>query len=237
MQKLGPQSRPRRGRLVVGPGRSRPRGAMPALALALVVAVGALSGCGSSGDSSSASAASPTARSTAAEVSPTSDPTPTAPSTRTDPLAASPVRPVVRDGKTPKPSISVAAAKFGAAARYEDGVVLDVSGITHAKSEGQGPGVFAGEPVTRFTLTVTNGSGSTVDLNQVVVSVRYGDPQREASPVYDQTSQDLHGTLKPGTKARATYGFSIPTSSLTDVLMTVDIDGVHRVASFTGSVK
>jgi hypothetical protein len=152
-------------------------------------------------------------------------------------LAASPVRPVVRDGKTPKPTISVAPVKFGTAARYEDGLVLDVSGIAHAKSEGQGPGVFAGEPVTRFTLTVTNGSGSTVDLNQVVVSVRYGKPQREASPVYDQTSQDLHGALKPGSKARATYGFSIPAASLSDVLMTVDIDGVHRLASFTGSVK
>jgi len=86
-------------------------------------------------------------------------------------------------------------------------------------------------------MALFNGTKDRLTLGVVVVTVTYGSPARVAHAVYDQNSVDFNGTVQPGKKTTATYGFSIPKGSRHNVTMTVDIDGAHHLAVFSGSVK
>ena len=152
------------------------------------------------------------------------------------PPAPAIIRPVVRNGVRPHPSISAAPAPFGHPVVYPDGVRLKVTGIHQGHVTGQGPGVVAG-PMTTFDLAFTNGSTKPVSLDHVVPTASFGSPARIASPVYDDRTQDFGATVAPGHKATATYAFSIPVDQLSDVTIHLDFDGRHYAATFHGSVS
>ncbi|MGI8867727.1 MAG: hypothetical protein ACR2F6_02450 [Mycobacteriales bacterium] len=126
---------------------------------------------------------------------------------------------------------------FTRAVTYSDGVSLRVTGMKQAAVTGQGPGVITGEPTTTFNATLTNKGTRPINLNQVVVTAVYGSPGRLAKPVYDATSQDFAGTIKPGASSKAAYAFSIPTNELGHVKIAIDFDGAHAAAMFEGSAK
>lgn len=156
-----------------------------------------------------------------------------------DPLAPKTIKQVIRNGHKPHPTIKVkgGAKAFDKPVAYTDGLVLKVTRITQGKITGHGPGVFPGKPVTDFYVTLTNGTTKQMKLGVVVVTVVYGNPGRLARAVYGPSSRDFAGTVKVGDSANAVYGFSIPTGALSDVAMTVDIDGTHQMATFVGGVK
>jgi hypothetical protein len=88
-----------------------------------------------------------------------------------------------------------------------------------------------------FTLEVTNGAGTPLDLNSVVVQASYGSPSAQASPLYDQQTVDFGGTLAQGASATAVYSFAIPADQLGNVVLSVDVDGFHIPAVFSGEVR
>ena len=161
----------------------------------------------------------------------TVDPTPS-----TSPLAPSTIKPVVRNGVRPHPSISASPAPFDQSVVYPDGVKLTVTDIHQGRVTGQGPGVVKG-PKTTFDLRFTNGSDEAVSLDQVVPTATFGKPARLAAPVYDARTQDFGTTVRPGGSATATYAFSIPASELGDVTIHLDFDGRHYAASFHGDAS
>jgi hypothetical protein len=151
-----------------------------------------------------------------------------------DPLAPSRIAPVERPG--PEPSHRLAAQRVGFAHQlsYPDGVRIAVLDIRQAKVTGQGPGVLSG-PMTSLRVQLVNGSGTTLDLDHVVVTTVYERPARIARPVYSDGTQDLAGLVKPGGRAMATYAFSVPTSDLTHVTVHIDFDSRHAAGVFSGS--
>jgi hypothetical protein len=153
-----------------------------------------------------------------------------------DPLAPASVKPVIRGSKTPRLSVRVkgGAEPFNRPITYTDGLNLRITKMTQGKVTGQGPGVFPGRAVTDFYVTLTNHTQRTLDLGVVVLTVTYGSPARLAHLVYNQNSIDFAGPVKPGKSGRAVYGFSIPAKDLGHVTMTVDLDGIHQLAVFTG---
>lgn len=153
-----------------------------------------------------------------------------------DPLAGTYV-PVKRNGKAAAPTISAASGSFTKPVRYTDGTTVQVTSIRQGTVSGNGPGVFPGQPTTTVVLRLTNGASQAISLNQVVVTARYGNPQRVASPVYDASASDFGGTAAPGAAISATYVFSVPTAHLGGVVMIVDIDGVHVPATFAGAAR
>lgn len=206
--------------------------------VAAIAVVGLCAGCGSSGKSaasasSTASIGTQSSASASAYASSSSSGTASAPSS---PLAGS-AKPVVRDGKTPHPTITAAPASFQKSVTYSTGVVLTITSIKQSKETGQGPGVFEGAPITQVTVKFTNGSKSTINLEQVVVQMTYGSPARVASPVYNTSAVDFSGSVRPGASQTATYIFSIPSAGLKHSTMTVDFDGTYAAADFTGSVQ
>jgi hypothetical protein len=203
-------------------------------AASVVLTVGLTSACGGP-NGPSAALDKPTASPTRS-VTPTEEPSGKA--TRPpDPLATD-VPALKRPGAKPASQrVTSTPAAFSGQVRYSDGVVLEVLSIAQGASTGKGPGVFVGSPRTALTVKVTNGTGRVLKLEGVVVTLRYGSPQRMASPVYEDAAHDLAGTVAPGKSATAVYMFSIPTKELTKVTMSVDFDGTHAAAVFRGSVK
>ena len=205
------------------------------MVLAGVVGVAGLAGCASASAGAAGSAAAQTPAATGATKA-ASDPTGTA--TRPPDQLATALPAVKRPTKPGQPArLKAPGTSFKGAVAFGDGVRVHVTSIKQGASKGQGPGVFNGAPRTQVALEIVNGSTKSLDLSRVVVTLLYGTPKRVASPVYEPGALDFAGTLAPGATARGTYMYSIPTADLSDVTMTVDFDGVHAAATFTGSVK
>lgn len=232
------------------PGRDRAR-TIAAAGLTAIMAV-AVGGCASShveagsapGNLSFTAHATPTPSVTTAgsgrtKASPhTASPSmPGGTATRpANPLAGHYV-PVMRNGKRPHPTISAGRQPFSKAVTYSDGLALRTGNIVHGVETGYGPGVFHGSPTTQLSVTMTNHTKKVIDLQQVVVQMVYGSTARVSPPVYNDAAADFSGVLKPGQSQTAKYVFSVPTSDLGDVTMTVDMDSVHAAAVFTGSIR
>ena len=144
---------------------------------------------------------------------------------------------VSRPGTVGKPSISAAPEPLNHDVMYSDGVVLRIIGITQGVTDGSGPGALPGRPRTQFTVSLSNRSKAAINLDRVVVTVSYGTAHSQALAIYDDGVRDFSGTVAPAGTAQAVYAFSIATDQLTDVVMTVDFDGLHTSATFTGSAK
>ncbi|MCW2527028.1 MAG: hypothetical protein JWM76_1888 [Pseudonocardiales bacterium] len=211
----------------------------------VVVAALGLTACSGGSSKPSAATVSGTKSSTATSSTPTAgvtvgptaaDPTPTATPTNID--VPGTIGPVIRDGKTPTPTISAPAVPFvkGTQAAYPDGIAVQILSITQGTTVANGPGTIAG-PKSTFKITFTNNSAKAIDMNQVVVTVLYGTTNLQAQPVYDGAVNDFSGTVQPGKSTDATYAFRIPTDQLNQVMMRVDFDGLHAAATFTGKVQ
>jgi len=156
-----------------------------------------------------------------------------------DPLApAAPVL-VMRNGKKSYPTIkgSVGKLLLSVPARYPDGVTVSVDRVAARVEHGKGPGVFPSRPYLLLSLAIANGSTSTIDLNQVVVTIGYGSPTRLAAPVYeDPAANDFSGRVAPGAARTATYLFAVPVAKRAGVVATVDFDNSHIPAMFRGGI-
>lgn len=153
-----------------------------------------------------------------------------------NPLAPATIKPVIRNGKRPHPTITAPTAAIDGTVTYTDGVTLEITKVTHGKVTGQGPGIVKG-PTTTFALTLDNGSDRTLDLTSVVVTTVYGSPARVSSPVYGTGDKDFGSDVKPGRSASAVYSFMISSAQGSRVTVNVDFDGRHTAAVFSGSTS
>lgn len=215
--------------------------------LAALAMTAALSACSSTG--SGAPAAAPLAAA-AATATATSAPTPDGSSDATDGGAtATPAAPLPntvtgaptkapRPGQGSTPTVSASASGFSTPVDYGDKVTVSVTKATKQVEAGNGPGVFAGREFVVFDVELHNGTAQPIDLNSVVVTTYYGGTNQLAAPVYTPSAQtaDFGGTVAPGDKASARFGFAVPSSELGNVTMVVDFDSAHSSATFTGSV-
>lgn len=205
-------------------------------ATALAVAVG-VSGCSSdtpTASSSSDAPASPSATPSATRSTPAPSsvgPTPTP--------GPSVVGKVKRPGGPSTPTVSAAASDFVRTVAYPDGLVVDVSAVSSGVESGQGLGQFAGREFTVFSVRLTNGTKSRLDLQSVVVTTTYGAKNLVAERVYadDVDAKDFGGVLAAGKTADARYAFAVPKDALGDVRLVVDFDAAHTSAQFDGDAR
>jgi hypothetical protein len=145
--------------------------------------------------------------------------------------------PLVRDGKTANPVVKAAAQPFNKEISYSDGVRLQVPHIAQQTDTGQGPGARPGDPVTVFTVRITNNSAGTLNLDRVVVNVGLDNGSLQAQPAYVNGTNDFSGSVASHASSTTAYAFTIPTADLGAVVLTVDFDGRHAAATFTGSIR
>lgn len=208
--------------------------------LVLVVgAVGVLIGAGAFGGGERGGGAAPSgaaqrASSPAVPTPPTSAPPTSAPPTSAPPSPTASDSPLA---SSPPPAADVAA--FGRTQRYDDGVEVTVSAPVAFTPSAAAAGHTAGNKAVTLQVTVRNGGGERLELAVVQVRARDGDG-REASRVFDaepDLGTGLSGTLLPGRKAVAAYGFDVPPT--TDALLDVEVQvGFERPALFwSGTVE
>ena len=153
-------------------------------AVVAATALLALTACSSGSDaspSSSASSTPPSAGPTAASSStssPTTEPSPTTGTPSPVPvITQSPGTLVVRPSSKPSNErIDAKPSSFAKPVVYPDGMVVRVSKISQTVVTASGPGEITGQPMTRFTITITNGTSAPLALDQVVVSAFYSSP-------------------------------------------------------------
>ena len=198
------------------------------------------SGCAATGSTPAVPAANPTVSPNGpAEDQPTRTEAEKVPKPP-DPEAPSSYQPVTRNGKKPNPTIKAGNGDLSAAAevRYSDGVLLRIDRLRQGVEQEQGAGAFPGRAYTAVSLSLHNRSSKVVDLTQVVVTATYGSPARLASAVYeDSAAQDFGSRVQPGGTASATYVFASPPDQLGKVGITVDFDGIHLAAKFSGAAR
>lgn len=205
---------------------------LTAVLTGLVVAIG---GCSAPGSATPNSNQTTPALSSTTTLSPANEPTGTA--TRPpDPVAAS-VPTLKRSNSEGKSRAKAAAQPFDKTVSYSDGVKLRVVAIKQTKTSGRGPGVFVGAPLTQVDVDLTNTSSADLKLDQVVVTMLYGSPQRVASAVYQDGAVDLAGVVPKGKSVTGRYMFSVPRKELSAVTLSVDFDGKHAAATFKGAAK
>lgn len=129
---------------------------------------------------------------------------------------------------------------FDQAARWEDGVQVEVSSIkASSASSGQTGAEGTGGEMVVVDLLVTAGSAE-VRLDPFVVHGYYGADGVGAPMVTDPAGQlgdRFAGTLRPGESGRAGFGFAIPRDQLAVVTVTVDrADGRTEPVMFTGPI-
>lgn len=207
-----------------------------ALLLALALAAPSLTAC-----SSGPVPAAATATSTGTATAHPDDDTPTGTASRgADPLVTSTGQ-VTRGSSAPAPSVTAPAGALrgtsAVALSYPDGVKVSLDKVTRGTTVANGPGTFNGLSYLALTLQVTNGARAALDLNQVVVSLRYGSPQRMAQAVYQQGATDFTGSLPSGGTGTATYLFTEPQPASASAQLVVDLDGTHTPATFSGKLS
>lgn len=219
--------------------------------LAAAAVLAAAAGC-ALGSASAQPQAHPTTAATTGPKTPGSAPTGATPAAQPDddptasvtahrppdPTAPATVRPVDRPGRAATSLVAVRNAPFGHPIAWTDGVTLSVTRVQHGVTAGRGPGAVSGSPVTRFSLMLRNGSASPVDAIDVVTTVVYGSTHRKVAPlVYDDASADFGARVAPKGTTTAVYSYVIPPADLGAVRLTVDLDGHHGLATFSGSVR
>jgi hypothetical protein len=120
---------------------------------------------------------------------------------------------------------------------YDDKITVSIVKVEGAEVQGRGPGIISGQHITVFTLKFTNGSTKPLDLNQVRVSLRYGNDKISAEPSYYGNLNDFFGAVSPGRSRSAGYGFILPDSRVTDVRIRVKFDSKHSAALFVGAIE
>ena len=115
------------------------------------------------------------------------------------------------------------------------GLTAQIIGIEAVDGVAEGPGEVAG-PSIRFTVTITNGTTSAVDLTSTVVTVDYGPDRIPAGQLYNPGASPMPTTVAAGSAASGVYVFSIPLDQRGLVNITVDYSVGIPPLVFSGPV-
>ncbi|GAA4359803.1 hypothetical protein [Angustibacter luteus] len=195
----------------------------------LVVVGGLLAGCsGSDGNPTAGSGTSATASAQPTGSSTTPGGTTSGPSASTSSAPTTGVAGSARPTHKAQPLRST--ATFGS------GVTVHVSSVKAVTVKGRGPGELSGSAVA-ITLQLHNGTPTTLDLGNAVVTASYG---KAATPAVDSSSppsKPWTGSVKAGQDASATYVWLVPKSSRGSVELNVSYDPTKPVVLLRGDAS
>lgn len=182
-----------------------------------------LAGCTSTGGSTSPSravATSPAVQATESARSSTA-PAPSGPAS-----VPAPVTP----GAAPQPT--KAPVPLSKPADFGTGVVAKLDTIESIVATAHGPGEISG-PALAFTITVTNGSATAVDLGNVIVNLTdaHGAP---GVSMFGSPAVLLTGDLAVGASATGTYVFAVAPSASSSVRLEVSYSTQAPTVVFAG---
>ena len=131
------------------------------------------------------------------------------------------------------PEESSDSTTIGKSTTYESGLVVSVTAAKVFSPGDYASGLTTGHKAVKVTVTVTNGTGSTVDLSLVQVGLHYGKDGAPAEAVYADGVGGMfpfEGSLPNGKKKSAYAAFSVPKAGLS--LIVVEVTPDSAVSSF-----
>lgn len=114
-------------------------------------------------------------------------------------------------------------------------LTAELSSLRTAQVNSRNPGEISGNAVI-FVLTVTNNSGSALDLGNVVVTVA-GSAGNPGSEITSAPAKPLSGTAQTGTTVRGTYAFVIPRARRNPISVNVTLTADTTIAVFKGNAS
>lgn len=114
-------------------------------------------------------------------------------------------------------------------------LTAELSSLRTAQVNSRNPGEISGNAVI-FVLTVTNNSGSALDLGNVVVTVA-GSAGNPGSEITSAPAKPLSGTAQTGTTVRGTYAFVIPRAQRNPISVDVTLSADTTIAVFKGNAS
>ncbi len=119
---------------------------------------------------------------------------------------------------------------------FGDGVTVKITKIAAVKSAGSGPGEIAGAPSVAMTITLANGTSTSIPLDSVAVTATYGSAATPASPSDGSPSAPFTGTVAARQTASGTYVFTIPVDQRGNVTVSMSYTANQPTVLFHGSV-
>jgi len=213
----------------------RGRWAAPALiailaaVIVVVVVIGVVSAANSPKNAATTSSAAVPTGSASASASATAS---SSPSASSSPAASStPTRTTPAAAATPQPTKT---ATISAPTAIVKSLTAKVTKMEAVQGKANGPGEVAG-PSVRFTITITNSTGKTVDLSNTVVNAYYGSDATPATELQQPGGQAFPASVASGSTATGVFVFNIPTASRNKVTVTVDTSVQNPVIAFRGA--
>lgn len=147
--------------------------------------------------------------------------------------SAAPTAPTVlstSSAPTPQPT---ATTGLRSAAPITSALTAKIVSMKAVRAEATQPGQVGG-PAVRFTIRLTNTSGSAIDLSSTVVNVYSGVDQ---APAYQLDSDGLvfPATVAKRSSVTGTAVFTIPVADRGQVRVTVDTSATSTVVAFSGA--
>ncbi|HXD28179.1 MAG TPA: hypothetical protein VN621_05415 [Arthrobacter sp.] len=144
--------------------------------------------------------------------------------------------PVVKRGKSASKQDRVSAKPtgFGEKVNYPDGVQATAGKFRRGTVKEEGAGFFTGAPYVVMDLELRASAERDLDVNHVVVTLRFGADDLVAAPLYGEVkTRDFGGIVPAGEMQTGTYAFLLPQNVDTATLY-IDIDGQHVPATVQG---
>ncbi len=121
-------------------------------------------------------------------------------------------------------------------ARAGRGVAVTLRSWSSTTLPAGAPGEIGG-PGVALKIRVVNDSKRTINVNNVVVDLRYGKDDTPALRADRSPTKPFSGELAPGERATATYAFGLKKAERSRVTVIVRLDGVTPVVVFKGSLN
>jgi len=128
-------------------------------------------------------------------------------------------------------------AQIGDKFAYDDGVVVEIIGTKRTKIPRYAAGGQPGDPMALLTIRVKNGTESKLAVDLATVQVSYGKDGTKAEQVFDISVSGLSGQIAPRRAKSGKYGFAVPKTGMSDVVVEVSPDFEHDSAIFVGAIK
>jgi hypothetical protein len=132
----------------------------------------------------------------------------------------------------PKPQVTKQ-AKLKAPAAIATDLVAEVVTMKSVHGDASAPGEIAG-PAVRFTIRISNDTGSTVNLANTVVNAYYGADATPAVQLDKPGGRPFPTSIANGKSATGSFVFTIPADQRDTVKVTVDTAVDKSVVAFTG---
>lgn len=128
----------------------------------------------------------------------------------------------------------------GDVASYPDGLKVQVPSAVRFTPSQTAAGLQAGQAGVLVTVSITNGTGTSVDLSLAQVKMTAGSAGNQAESIFDSAkgiNSGFSGSVLPGHSQTAKFAFAVAPSDLSNVVVEVTPDFNHNSTSFEGAVK